>query len=193
MSRGVRTLPIRRWLALALLAIVFVPLIVTASLGVARVDVPQDTTGEGAELLERDVARWGDPAWREAAKEQLQARGVEFVLFDAAGRELYRTTPDPVADADLERDIRVVAPLTVSDVATGARLGSAHLYTNGRPTGEGLWLLPLVALATLLLTLGAVAWFLDRSVLKPLAATSRAARQVAEGDLDVRLPTSRVR
>jgi signal transduction histidine kinase len=46
---------------------------------------------------------------------------------------------------------------------------------------------------SLLLTLGGIAWFLGRMVVKPLGATSDAARQVAAGDLDIELPTSRVR
>jgi len=52
---------------------------------------------------------------------------------------------------------------------------------------------PLAGLTALALTSAVVAWFLDRAVLKPLAATSRAADRVAVGDHQIVLPDSRVR
>ena len=53
--------------------------------------------------------------------------------------------------------------------------------------------MPIVAVTTLICTLGGIAWFLGRMVVKPLAATSEAARQIASGNLEVAVPTSRVR
>jgi signal transduction histidine kinase len=50
-----------------------------------------------------------------------------------------------------------------------------------------------VALTSFVGTIAAFAWFLGRMVVRPLAATSDAARRVAAGDLAVALPTSRVR
>jgi len=70
-------------------------------------------------------------------------------------------------------------------------------YFWGRSAQSGMpwpWLLiPLSGFAALLLTLLGVAWFLGRSVLKPLAAMSQAARQIAAGDLDFQIPASQVR
>jgi signal transduction histidine kinase len=53
------------------------------------------------------------------------------------------------------------------------------------------WLVPAAGLAALLVALAVVAWGLGRLVLRPLAAMSRAADQIAGGNLDVRLPPSR--
>jgi signal transduction histidine kinase len=84
-----------------------------------------------------------------------------------------------------------VQQLVVSD-ANPRR--TAEIYVDSRQAGGGLyWRVPVTAIATLLVTLGAIAWFLGRMVLRPLAATSRAARRVAVGDLEVELPPSRVR
>jgi signal transduction histidine kinase len=47
-------------------------------------------------------------------------------------------------------------------------------------------------LGALLLVLSAIAWFLGRTLVTPLAATGGAARQIAAGDLDITLPDSRV-
>ncbi len=45
-----------------------------------------------------------------------------------------------------------------------------------------------VPLVAFLLTMGAVAWLTGQTVLRPLAAMQRAARQIAGGDLEIRLP-----
>src|SRR5207302_9123398 len=55
------------------------------------------------------------------------------------------------------------------------------------------WLVPAAGLSALLVTLAVVAWGLGRVVLRPLAAMSRAADQIAGGNLDVQLPPSRAR
>jgi signal transduction histidine kinase len=52
---------------------------------------------------------------------------------------------------------------------------------------------PVAALLAVLLTLLLVAWQMGRYVVRPLEALSRAARRVARGDLDVQLPSTRVR
>jgi len=184
------TLPIRRWLALALVAIFAFPTLVVIG-AVVLYDVPGDAAAEAAGALRADVARWADPAWQAAARERWAGRGVDFVLVDAAGREIYRSVADPFAAGDGSRGVRrVLVPGPGADGA--ATLGAAYLYFPPDPP-RGAWFLPLLLLAILLLTLGGVAWFLDRAVVKPLAATGRAARQIGAGDLAVALPTSRVR
>jgi nitrate/nitrite-specific signal transduction histidine kinase len=52
---------------------------------------------------------------------------------------------------------------------------------------------PAAGLVALLVTLAVVAWGLGLLVLRPLAAMSRAADQIAGGNLDVQLPPSQAR
>src|SRR3989442_852640 len=47
-------------------------------------------------------------------------------------------------------------------------------------------------LLILLLLLVGAGWLIGRTVLRPLAVMSRAARRIADGDLDVRMSTSRI-
>jgi signal transduction histidine kinase len=74
-------------------------------------------------------------------------------------------------------------------------LGLAYLWlvVSPPPPRPPAWLVPLAGLAALLATLAVVAWGVGRLVLRPLAAMSRAADQIAGGNLDVRLPPSRAR
>jgi signal transduction histidine kinase len=70
----------------------------------------------------------------------------------------------------------------------------AYIYSPpGGVSGSRYWLFPVTGFSTLLLTLAGIGWVLGRAINAPLAATGRAARQVAAGDLDVTLPSSRVR
>ena len=182
------TLPIRRWLALALVITLCLPLAVTASVATSRVHGPWNGQIDATRLLRNDAARWTDPAWQGTTRDALAAQGIAFVLY-SGDREIYRSTPDPIA-ADQYRS-RTVQRIVVAG-ANGTQ--TALIYADSQPNVEGEhWEIPFAALAALVLTLAAIGWFLRRMVLRPLAATSRAARQIAIGDLDVQVPDSRVR
>lgn len=182
------TLPIRRWLALALIVTLCLPVTVTASVAASRVRGPWSERMEASQFLRENAARWDDPNWQAVARARLAAQGVAFVLY-AGDREIYRSSPDPIA-ADQHRS-RMVQRVVVSGVGAPR---TALLYSDSQPTVAGDHrLIPLAAFSSLLLALIAIAWFLGRMVLSPLAATSRAARQIAVGDLDIAVPDSRVR
>jgi signal transduction histidine kinase len=88
-----------------------------------------------------------------------------------------------------------VVPIAGSPPATDGRpAGTAYLwFSQPIPGVPPPWVAQVATTMALLLTLSLVGWFLARSVLQPLAAMSKAARQIARGDLDVRLPPSRTR
>ncbi|HEX5503975.1 MAG TPA: HAMP domain-containing sensor histidine kinase, partial [Thermomicrobiales bacterium] len=185
------TLPLRRWLALALVATFLIPVCVTAGVAASQWHGGRgwwngDT--QAAQLISAGADRWDDPAWQAATRNALAPRGVDFVLYED-GREVYRSAADPLAASSGGQ--RTVQQVTLPG-ANPRR--TAEIYSDARPSGPGaFWLVPVVGFATLLATLGLIAWFLGRMVLRPLAATSRAARRIAVGDLDVALPPSRVR
>lgn len=184
------TLPIRRWLALALVTVFLVPLCVTVAFAVAWVrQEPHYPRGEAVSRLRDDVALWDNPDWQARTAADLALDDVAFVLTED-GRELYRSTADPFGEGS---GTRVVERVLIGD--SDPRM-EAFVYadqTFGPPDEVPVALLPVVALTTLALTLGGIAWFLRRTVIGPLAATSAGARDVAAGNLDIELPSSRVR
>jgi signal transduction histidine kinase len=113
---------------------------------------------------------------------------VDFVLIEN-GRTIYRTSADPLARAS------VTSPRTVQRIViAGTPRRVAYIYSGGFDRGgDGIWLLPLAGLGTLLLTLGFIAWLVGRTVIEPLAAAGNAAHQIAAGHLEIELPDSRVR
>ncbi|HUG15354.1 MAG TPA: HAMP domain-containing sensor histidine kinase [Thermomicrobiales bacterium] len=183
------TLPIRRWLAIALALIVIVPVAVVIIVGVTFVHRTEADSSDIASRLEANAARWHDPVWQSALRDDLASQGVYFLLIED-GREVYRSAADPLTRDRWGPPGRVIEQF---DFAGSDPSRSAFIYTDEIPLAtERVWLLPAVLVATLLLTLTVIAWFLRRAVLAPLAATERAALSVAGGDLDVDLPSSRV-
>ena len=187
------TLPIRRWLALALLSVFFVPAAVTGVVVYHLLGAGANGASVAADRLRAGVAEWNDPAWQTATKRALAAQGVDFVLIEN-GREIYRSSPDPLAGTSDQGSERLAQEISIP--GAGAQ-HAAVIYSNQNhwpPGGSSRpWLLPLAFLITMLLMLGTIAWLLGRIVVRPLAAASDAARQIAAGNLDVDLPSSRVR
>jgi signal transduction histidine kinase len=189
MSRRHRTLPIRRWLALALAITFFVPVLVTAIVGFTQFGGAWHADGHAAELLRSGAARWNDPVWRAATRRTLAPEGIDFVLIEN-GRTIYQSAADLLAGTDASNQ------RTAQQLAIPGRPGRVAYIYSGRVgwgiAGGSFWLLPLAGLGALLLVLSAIAWFLGRTLVTPLAATGGAARQIAAGDLDITLPDSRV-
>jgi signal transduction histidine kinase len=184
------TQPIRRWLTLALVAAFLIPSLVIGGLVIWQ-GPPGSQAHDIEAVLRSDVARWGDPNWQVTTGAALAANGVNFVLTDGTGRELFRSAADPYATGERSRRGLVTRRVLVTDDATGRPRGTAYIFIP--QALRDVWFLPLGGIAALALVLAAVGWFIDRTVNRPLAATAAAARQVADGDLDVRLPTSPVR
>lgn len=187
------TLPIRRWLALALIATFFLPFMVTGIVvaGQAR---HQHVDSAALRQLSRGAPRWDNLVWRSSTQSALAARGVNFVLIEG-GREVYRTPGAATGAAAQNQWWGGPAQTEQTLVVPGSHPRKvAYIYTDSQRGAGPSWLMyPLVYLSTLVLTLGVIAWLLGRTVLRPLAATSRAARQIAGGDLAIELPPSQVR
>lgn len=186
-------LPLRRWLILALAVVLVVPILVTGTVAFHLLgSPPHDPIGPAATRLRSEAARWHDPAWQTQTARELGRAGVAFVLTEN-GREFYRSAPDPLAiggaGTHTVRETEAVDP-------GGAATLVADVYAradSGPPQALRNWIAPTVGVTTLALTLAGVGWFFGRTVVAPLAATSAAARRIAAGDLDVALPSSRVR
>src|SRR5437588_5516458 len=119
-----RTLPIRRWLLLALLATIMVPLVVTAVVGLTHFYPTLHAQDQAPSLLRKGARHWTDPAWQRATRAHLARYGIDFVLIEQ-GHEVYRTTPDPLAGADVPHD------RTVQRLVLAAGRQMAYIYWGG--------------------------------------------------------------
>lgn len=211
------TLPMGLWLALALGALVGIPPLcnwgVSQALALWQRQAAQSQVAAARGVLGAKIARWRDPAWQHRAGAALTRLGVDVVLVDRAGvefatsdalqvrrqtasiRQKFRLDPAPTDSLPFET-VAIVDPASPAMPSPAARhpLGVAYLWFTQPLAGvPPPWAATVAGGVALVLTLSVVAWFLARSVLRPLAAMSRAARQIAGGNLDVRLPPSRTR
>ena len=134
-------------------------------------------------LLVANVARWNDPAWQSGLAAQLPA-GLQVVLLQN-NHEIFRAGPPSV---DSSRPAQLV-------IMNGGQVaGIANVY-DVTPCGGKIYVtvaIPL-SLATQLVVATLLVSLLYPTVLRPLAAMGRAARQVAAGNLDFQMPASGVR
>ncbi len=192
-ARQPRTLPIRRWLALALAALFLAPILTLLVIGFIMFrpthgPVPIEQRVE--ERLQENVDRWGDPAWQAELGDWLEGENVDVLLIDG-NRDIFRTSQEPLTGTDDTSRLarRYVVPGTDPPKA-------AYIFADqrfGPPEELRQWFVPVAMVAALALALGGIAWFLRQSILDPLTATSAAAGRVAAGELDIHLPGSRVR
>ncbi|HEX3722684.1 MAG TPA: HAMP domain-containing sensor histidine kinase [Nitrolancea sp.] len=183
------SLPIRKWLVLALVILVIVPVFVTAATAFHLLGNSYTDKAAVATLIQDDVAQWNDPHWQSATRDRFSPHGVDFVLTED-GKTIYSSSADPLSGSGMHGG-RTVQEYVVSASNPEQKF---YIYSDQYPGGHSnIWVLPIVAFTTLLLTLAGIAWFIGHTVLRPLAATGEAARLIADGNLDFEVPTSRVR
>jgi signal transduction histidine kinase len=184
-----RSVSLRRWLVLALAALIFLP-IIAGSLTALIVHVSNDDEGILVEdVLYEGARQWNDPQWRSATAAELARHDIDFVLFEN-GSEIYRSTENPIEGNEYPGGTRQLI-IKGSDTRQMALIYGDSFGQFDED--EDMWLIPVMAVGTLVLTFIGMAIFFGRTVVKPLAATSAAAADIAGGNLDISLPSSRVR
>ncbi len=198
------TLTTRTWLALALLALVLVPVLTIIIIGLL---LPRDLrfpSNAAVDDLTAHPSRWADRAWQVSERATLRHLGVDVVIRDSAGRTIYRSGMDPLAPATaypgaaapaggVHTAIAEDGQLQVIVVRAGGQIrGTVEVFEQSPVLGAA-YLLPAGGLLALVLVLVAIAVFTARAVQRPLAILSRAAHRVAVNDLAVTLPVSPVR
>ncbi|MEF2965615.1 HAMP domain-containing sensor histidine kinase [Paenibacillus sp. M1] len=186
-----RTLRIRKFTLLCLLFILSVPWIFyvaahfietgTLSLGKSRTQnahLQQELT-ETVQMIEAGSAEWNDPTWRNRLQTQLRKTEMEAIILNASGQEIFRSDSQRGGvGASIER---------FSILENGSLIGKVVIYLPNSRT------VPMIsAFAGLLLAIFIIAMEMRRFLLKPLEKMSLAARQIAAGDWEVRLPLSRI-
>jgi signal transduction histidine kinase len=206
------------WLALGLLAIAGLPTLVTVQLShqvaAAKGQADQAQVAAVRRILGTDATRWRDPSWQRQAAQDLAALGVDVglvvkgqgqggLVFATGGGRRWMSAAGlaPGAPGPTKAAVAGTSPLlTFREIAVpgqgGARpvMAVADLWLLRPPAAlPPPWLPEAGGLIALLATLAVVAGGLVRLVLRPLAAMEQAARQIAGGTLEVRVPSSAAR
>ncbi|MBU7320025.1 sensor histidine kinase [Paenibacillus oleatilyticus] len=186
-----RTLRIRTFTLLCLFFIQLVPWIFfvtahfmeTKTLSFAK-SQPQDEVLQRhltdiTHLIETNTDKWRDSNWQNQLHTRLQQANIEVVILSASDREIYRSNPERRGDLSSTERFSVIE--------------------NGQLLGKVVISLPksntvkiIAVLAGVLLAFFIIGVAMRRFLLKPLERMSLAARQIAAGDWDVKLPWSRI-
>jgi len=186
-----RTLRIRTFTLLSLFLILSIPwlffvtthFMVTKSLSLGDRQ-PLDSSlqkhlTDTIQLIELGADNWTNPDWQNELNLQLRQAKFDVAIFNASDQEIYRSSS--------ERNRALSKKEQFSVIEDGQILGRAVIYL------PNLYAIPMVgAFAGLLLSFFIVAMEIRRFILIPLYKMNLAARWIADGDLEVELPSSRI-
>ncbi|MBA3869126.1 MAG: HAMP domain-containing protein [Anaerolineae bacterium] len=183
-----KALAIRYWLVAALI-IYFIasvaPFVVIGTLYCVS-EQPSQETVSLTNRVSANIAKWTDPAWQQELSASLSPN-LSITFLDPNSNELFHVGKQSQDPTDAGRDQIVVMD--------GTRvMGIANLYDVSPCGGSIYWSVGVPASIVLQVIMGlGIAWVLSRYLLKPLAAMSEAAHQIAKNNLDFEIPPSRVR
>jgi signal transduction histidine kinase len=219
--RRERTLSLRLWLTLAVAAVIgtgfCVQFSLTAPVSIWEQQAADTRLASARQIIGTDGSRWHDPTWQRHADSSLAALRMDVALFSAQSGQAIYVSPGALqflaagsqytsgvtvnrAPAEAQADTavqlvfhRIVIP-NPAHPATQPPVGVILLWDMAQPSGALLgFLWGAVELGTFALALAVVVWLIGQPVLRPLAAMSQAAEDIAGGDLDVHLSPSPVR
>ncbi|MGG3308137.1 HAMP domain-containing sensor histidine kinase [Paenibacillus lautus] len=134
---------------------------------------------EMTQRIESGTDQWTDSDWQNQLYSALREAKMDVLIQSAADQDIYRSNPD--------RRGTKLSTERFSVIKDGQLLGRVILYL---PQSNQFQVMS--AFVGLLLAIFVVGMEMRRFVLKPLEKMGIAARQIATGDWDVRLPMSRV-
>lgn len=142
-------------------------------------ETQQRNLTETIHLIEASTDKWMDPNWHNVLNSHLQKTKLDVVILSASDREIYRSDP--------ERRSVLTSTEQFSVIEDGRLVGRVIIYL---PKSNTVQIISLVSGLILAFIIIGVA--MRRLLMLPLERMSFAARQIATGDWDVKLPMSRI-
>jgi signal transduction histidine kinase len=136
--------------------------------------------------------RWHDAAWQQALTKQLRGSGVNIILLDAEGQTVYSTLVLPAGQRTTteNQDIQT-GPAQVTVVRKDQQiLGMVIIFQPQEGLDDARKRIMVEIVLSSLPALLLIAWWMRVAIMKPLAAMSKAARMIANHDLDIHLSPS---
>ena len=179
------SISLRRWLFIALLVLMLLPGLVAGMVAIGITLFEPYREPSTVEMVRSDTQLWLDPVWQQELDAKAARDQAQVVVYEG-DKVVFKTDDAHIPPApEYGDDLIIIAPEDTDY--------TADITTNGTLHGDRYWPVPVSYFIALALTFVGIALFFGRSVVKPLAATSDAASDVAGGNLDIALPSSRVR
>lgn len=177
---------IRKFIFAGLLSVIILSRLFYGILGFVIQPIVSHQTQTKAALADRaireitgSVDKWRNADWQKTIQTKFKASGIAVSITDPSGKKIFQTGPYNPKQFNSQQ---------VMVIEDGKMRGTVKLFVFNHNQIYGI----LSAVIAMILAIIFNRWLMGRYVLKPLAAMSSAARRIAEGDLDFRIPTSRV-
>jgi signal transduction histidine kinase len=186
-----KTLRIRKFMVVGMLSVVVFPWFVYFVVHVINTrtiqpwsqpqsQTQQVTLNQTMNTIVMNSGKWTNPAWQNNVRKQLTNAGIEAVILSPSNHKIFESG-NPYGHHWMSNQ-------QVTVVDGGQVIGTVSLFSPGKNDAVA----GVSALIALIFGIFLIGFQMRRNVVKPLEAMSRAARQIAEGDLDFKLPISRV-
>jgi signal transduction histidine kinase len=186
-----RTLRIRKFMVLGMISVIIFPWFIyffihfsnstTSSNGFwQKGQMSQQKLNKTMNMIVKDSAKWTNPVWQKNVKRQLTEAKVDVVILSPTNQQILKTGNSRRGPWITNQQVTVVE--------NGRVMGTVKLTSKW----ENDVVAGVSAFIALHLAIFFVGFQMRRSVVKPLEAMSRTARRIAEGDLDLNLPISKV-
>ncbi|WP_347834888.1 HAMP domain-containing sensor histidine kinase [Gracilibacillus sp. JCM 18860] len=183
-----KTIRIRKFTMLSLFLILLLPWIFyvaanfleTKSFNISGGDEANQKDIETVvQQIEKNSGNWTDSAWQNQISQQLEKINMDVVILSPSDQEIFQTDDEEVSKFRVKEHFSILQD--------GKLLGRVVIYqSNSR-------VIPLIAaFVGLMLSFFIVGFEMRRFILKPLEEMSVSAREIANGDLDVKLPSSHI-
>ncbi|MDF1507315.1 HAMP domain-containing sensor histidine kinase [Robertmurraya sp. DFI.2.37] len=153
--------------------------LVTSTLTFRFDDAQLEQIEAAVDMIEENVDMWTVPSWQEQLSEQVEASQLDVSIWSGSGQLVFHT--------GTERERAFLRTEQFSILEEGKVLGRVAISQTDSRTVQII--AAFVGLLTAFMLVGVL---LRKYILKPLESMSKGARKIAEGDLDVQLPTSRI-
>lgn len=176
---------IRKYMVIGVLSIVVLPWIVYLLISLVdghswktQNNIPAANLTQTIQLIAQNERNWTSPEWQHSLAAKLQRQGIHVEIRSAANQVLYES-----ANHFHQRWMSTQQVAVVND---GTWVGTVLISSPGNTDPKAA----IGAIAAAILAVVLVSFQVGRNVIKPLESMSKAALQIAEGDLDFKLASS---
>lgn len=185
MKKGIR---IRKFMILSLFFILLMPWVFyvaahfleTNNFRIVSDDVDEEVLDIVLHSIETNTDSWADPAWQNRVSNQVKEMDVDIEILSPSNQTIYQSYSElPPSFTEKQK---------VTIIQDGEIYGRVIIYPAPSPAISRV----VATSLGLLLAFIVVGYLVRHMIIKPLEKLGQSARQIAEEDLDVQLPTSQI-
>ncbi|MDR7000066.1 HAMP domain-containing sensor histidine kinase [Neobacillus niacini] len=182
-----RTLRIRKFMVIGMVSVVIFPWIIyffahfyNGTPFQNGSQPVQEKLNETLDMIIIHSSKWESPQWQKKLQSQLLKENIHAEILSPSNRPIFKSR--------IWRSNPWISNQQFTVIENGKVVGTVRLYSQ---TKSDIFA-RILAVTTMILAIFFVGYKMQRYIVKPLEAMSGTARQIAEGDLDLNLPVSRV-